>query len=94
MKHHTKAEDRICDYRLAVPSTLPTTVRSRSAVSKLHAMPPKNQTFCIAQYAQRNLPHLCAARQRRGAASFSPDTRWGEQDAPMLCIAAFPALNF
>ena len=81
MERHSEAEDRLWESQCC----LPTTVRSRSAVSKLRAMPLEAQTFCITKYAQRNLPHLLRCALTAGV---SPDTRWGESNAPVLCIAA------
>jgi len=81
MERHSEAEDRVWESQCSLPST----VRSRSAVSKLRAMPPDAQTFCIAKYAQLNLPHLLRCALTAGV---SPDTRWGERDAPVLCLAA------
>jgi len=81
MERHSEAEDRLWESQCC----LPTTVRSRSAVSKLRAMTADDQTHCILKYTLRNLPHLlrCAL-----TAGISPDTRWGESNTPVLCIAA------
>jgi len=81
MERHSEAEDRAWESQCR----LPTTVRSLSAVRKLRAMPPDAQTYCIAKYAQHNLPHLLRCALTAGV---SPDTRWGEKDTPVLCIAA------
>jgi len=80
-ERHSEAEDRLWETQCRLPST----VRSRSAVSKLRAMPPDAQTLCIASYAQNNLPHLLRCALTAGV---SPDTRWVEDNAPVLCIAA------
>jgi len=81
MEHHSEYEDRLWESQCRLPST----VRSRSAVSKLRAMPPDAQTFCIAKYALHNLPHLLRCALTAGV---SPDTRWGEENLSLLCIAA------
>jgi len=81
MERHSENEDRVWESQCR----LPTTVRSLSAVRKLRAMPPDAQTYCIAKYALRNLPHLLRCALTAGV---SPDTRWGENDTPVLCLAA------
>jgi len=52
----------------------------------LKGLTPSRKALCIARYAQRDLPNLirCAVRK----AGISADTRWGESDTPVLCIAA------
>jgi len=106
MEQHSEAETRALDSRCR----LPTSPASRTAVVKLRALPPASQAFCIAHYAQFDLPHLvrCAVEAVRSSDLHAPagtldaltpvgalngqgvsaDTRWGEQDAPVLCIAA------
>jgi len=81
MERHSEAEDRVWESQCR----LPTTVRSLSAVRKLRAMPPEDQTRCLAKYAQHNLPHLLRCALTAGV---SPDTRWGEDNVPVLCTAA------
>ena len=80
MEYHSEYEDRLWESQCRLPST----VRSRSAVSKLRAMPPDAQTHCIAKYALRNQPHLLRCALTAGV---SPDTRWGVDNSPVLCIA-------
>jgi len=48
-------------------------------------MPPDAQTYCVVNYAQYNLPHLLRCALTAGV---SPDTRWGVDNVPVLCIAA------
>jgi len=81
MELHSEAEDRVWESQCR----LPTTIRSRSAVSKLRAMPLEAQMRCIVNYAQCNLPHLLRCALTAGV---SPDMRWGERNTPVLCIAA------
>jgi ankyrin repeat protein len=58
---------------------------SRTAVVKLKALPAAGQALCIARYAQLNLPHLVRCALDAG---ITADTRLGEDDTPVLCIAA------
>jgi len=81
MDRQSEAEDRTLDARCR----LPTSPAARTAVVRLRALPPASQVQCIVNYAERDLPHLvrCAL-----VAGVSADTRWGEQDTPVLSIAA------
>ena len=82
MDAQSKEQDRAMDSKCR----LPTTSESKTAVVKLRNYPPATQALCIVRYAQRDLPNLirCAVRK----AGISADTRWGESDAPVLCLAA------
>jgi hypothetical protein len=54
MDQQSEAENRALDARCR----LPTSSASRTAVIKLRALSPDRQAFCIASYAQFDLPHL------------------------------------
>ena len=81
MERNNEAEDRALDAQCASKRTIP----SRIAVTKLKAMSLADKTRCLAIYAQEDLGNLvrCAL-----AAGISADTRWGEDNTPVLCIAA------
>jgi len=81
MDSQSQGEMRALDAQCRAPASSP----SRTAVVKLKALPAAGQTHCIARYAQLDLPHLvrCAL-----AAGVSADARWGEDDTPVLCLAA------
>jgi len=82
MDRQSEDEDRALDAKCAGSRR---SGHFRAAVSKLKALPPDGQTLCIVKYALHNLPHLlrCAL-----TAGISSDTRFGENNTLVLCLAA------
>ena len=81
MERNSKAEDRALDAKCASERSMP----ARIAVTKLKAMSLQDKSLCLANYATLDLGNLvrCAL-----AAGVSADTRCGEDNWPVLCIAA------
>ena len=81
MELHSEAEDRALDAQCASPRSIP----SRIAMTKLKAMSLEDKARYLASYTMDDLGNLvrCAL-----AAGISADTRWGDNNAPVLCIAA------
>ena len=77
----SEAEARALDAQCGSP----TSTHSRRAVIGIAALSPDEKTLCIANYAIGDLGNLvrCAL-----AAGVSSDTRWCENNTPVLCIAA------
>ena len=69
MDRLSEAEERALDARCRLPSS----PASRTAVVKLRALAPDSQTFCIAGYAEYDLPHLvcCSLEAVRSSAGAS-----------------------
>jgi len=81
MERNSDAENRALDAQFASERTMP----SRIAVTKLKAMSLADKVRCLANYVLADLGNLvrCAL-----AAGISADTRCGEDNWPVLCIAA------
>ena len=58
---------------------------SRRAVVQLARLPPANKENCLLRYVAWDLGNLVRCALAAGA---SANARWGENDTPVLCIAA------
>ena len=81
MEHLSESENRALDAQCGSA----TSTHSRRAVVKLRAMSSDDKASCMKEYAAYDFVNLarCAL-----AAGISPDTIWGEDRLPVICMAA------